>query len=66
MAAIIVAELGTDMPVFCSAQHAAAWAGVCPGNNRSAGKSKGSHTTGGNPWLRGALTECAQAAAKKK
>ena len=39
---------------------------MCPGNNRSAGKSKSSHTTGGNPWLRSALTECAQAAAKKK
>src|SRR5215471_21220526 len=36
------------------------------GNNRSAGKSRSSHTTGGNRWLRGTLTECAWAAAAKK
>jgi len=42
------------------------WAGVCPGNNRSAGKNQSSRTTGGNPWLRSALTECAWAAAAKK
>ena len=40
--------------------------GVCPGNNRSAGKNKSSRPTGGNPWLRSALTECAWAAAAKK
>ena len=39
---------------------------MCPGNNRSAGKNKSSHTTGGNPWLRSALTECAWAAANTK
>ncbi|PYM70053.1 MAG: hypothetical protein DME03_21440 [Candidatus Rokuibacteriota bacterium] len=44
-------ELGTDMPVFCSAQHAAAWAGVCPGNNENAGK----HARQGNVHLRTAL-----------
>jgi transposase len=37
-----------------------------PLTNRSAGKNKSSHTTGGNAWLRAALTECAQAWAKKK
>jgi hypothetical protein len=42
------------------------WGGVFPRNNRSAGKNKSSHTTGGNPWLRAALTECAWAAAAKK
>lgn len=39
---------------------------MCPGNNRSAGKNQSSHTTGGNPWLRSSLTECAWAAAAKK
>ena len=47
-------------------KHLSSWAGVCPGNNRSAGKNKSSHTTGGNPWLRSALTECAWAAASTK
>jgi transposase len=65
-AATILAETGADMEQFPSAKDLSSWAGVCPGNNRSAGKNKSSRTTGGNPWLRAALTECAWAAAAKK
>lgn len=65
-AATILAETGSDMSQFPSEKHFSSWAGVCPGNNVSAGKSKSSHSTGGNPWLRSALTECAWAAACKK
>ena len=65
-AAAILAETGADMKQFPTARDLSSWAGVCPGNNRSAGKNKSSHTTGGNPWLRSALTECAWAAAAKK
>ncbi len=54
------------MGQFQTERDLSSWAGVCPGNNRSAGKSKSSHTTRGNPWLRSALTECAWAAASKK
>jgi hypothetical protein len=54
------------MKTFPSEKNLSSWAGLCPGNNRSAGKSKSSHTTSGNPWLRGALVECAWAAAAKK
>jgi transposase len=65
-AATVLAETGADMQQFGDAPHISSWGGVCPGNNRSAGKSKSSHTNKGNPWLRSALTECAQGASKKK
>ena len=65
-AATILAETGTEMQQFGDAKHFSSWAGVCPGNNRSAGKDKSSHTTRGDPWLRSALTECAWAAANVK
>ncbi len=51
---------------FPSAGHLAAWAGVAPGNNESAGKRCGGKTRQGSPWLRAALVEAAQAAARSK
>lgn len=65
-AADILAETGGDMKQFETPGRISSWAGVCSGNNRSAGKNKSSRTTGGNPWLRTALTECAWAEASKK
>ncbi|MET0487929.1 MAG: IS110 family transposase [Candidatus Rokuibacteriota bacterium] len=66
VAAVIVAELGTDMTVFPSAQHAAAWAGICPGNNESAGKRMPAGARKGNVHLRTALVEAAVAASHAK
>lgn len=37
-AAVIIAEIGTDMSQFKTAAHLAAWAGLSPGNHESAGK----------------------------
>jgi transposase len=65
-AASVLAEVGPDTEPFASAKHLGSWAGVCPGNNRSAGKNKGNKTTRGNRWLRATLTECAWAAAAKR
>lgn len=64
--AIIIAELGIDMRVFPSARHAAAWAGVCPGNNESAGKRKRQPGRKGNVHLMTALVQAAVCASKKK
>ncbi len=66
MAAVLIAELGTDMNVFRDAKHAAAWAGVCPNNNESAGKHKPAGTRKGNVHLRTALVEAAVTASRKK
>jgi len=66
LAAVIIAELGVDMTVFQSVSHLASWAGVCPGNNESAGKRRNSRVTKGNLYLKSALIEAANAAARAK
>lgn len=62
----IIAEIGADMTRFPSEKHIASWAGVCPGNNESAGKRKSGRTRKGSPWLKEALVEAAQAAGRAK
>ena len=63
-ASSILIELGPDISAFPSARHCAAWAGLAPGNNESAGKRRSGRVRKGNQALRTLLIECAQAAAR--
>jgi transposase len=62
----ILAEIGTDMGRFPTAGHLLAWAGLCPGQNESAGKRKSSRLRKGAPWLKTMMVQCALPATRKK
>ena len=65
-ARILLAEIGTDMSRFPTAGHLISWAGLCPGNDESAGKRRSTRMRKGAPWLKTTLIQCAWAAARKK
>ena len=62
----IIAEIGTDMKPFKTAEHICSWAGLCPGNNESAGKRKSTSITKGNPYIKSMLCEIAWVIAGKR
>ena len=65
-AEVIIAEIGADMTRFATAGHLTSWAGLCPGNNESAGKRRSTRTTKGSQWLRTTLVQVAWAASHAK
>ncbi|WP_214626553.1 IS110 family transposase [Paenibacillus agaridevorans] len=65
-AAVILAEIGNDMTCFGGDPQLAAWAGLSPGNNESAGKKKSSRIAKGNKSLKAVLCQAAWAASKSK
>lgn len=65
-AAIILGEIGLDMSRFPTSGHLISWAGLCPGNNESAGKRRSTRLREGAPWLKAALVQAAWPATKKK
>ncbi len=62
----LVAEVGVDMARFGSSARLASWAGACPGNHESGGKSKSGRSRKGSKWLASALAEAAEAAGHSK
>jgi transposase len=65
-ASVIAAEIGLRMEQFPSAEHISSWAGVCPGNNESAGKHRNTKTRKGDRWLRTILVEAGLCAIRVK
>ncbi len=65
-AAALIAEIGDDMSQFGGMKEIASWAGLCPGNNESAGKRKSGRTRKGNKMIKTTLCEVANAAIKTK
>ncbi len=66
IAEVLLAEMGWDMSRFPTDKNLASWAGMCPGNNESAGKRRNGKTRKGSRWLRHALIEAAHGAARTK
>ena len=65
-AEVILSEIGQDMSRFPTDSHLCSWAGLCPGNNESAGKRKSGKTNKGNRHLKCILIQCAKSAKQNK
>lgn len=65
-AILLLVEIGIEMDRFGSTDRLASWAGMCPGNNESAGKTKQGRSRKGNQAVRRILCELSNAANKTK
>ena len=65
-AEVLIAEIGTDLSHFPSAEHLASWAGMCPGNAESGGRRLSGRTRRGNAWVRRTLAEVANVVSRMK
>jgi transposase len=65
-AAVILAEIGTEMRQFPTAGHLRSWSGLCPKSDQSAGKHRSRRLRRGNRWLKTALVQVAWAATRRK
>jgi transposase len=66
VAEVLLAEVGTKIDPFPTHQQLAAWAGMCPGNEESAGKRRKRRVTPGTRWLKRTLVQAAWAASHTK
>jgi transposase len=64
LARAIIAETGLDMSRFPTAAHLVSWAGLCPSARQSGPRTRTSKKGQGDTWLRGALTQAANGAAR--
>lgn len=62
----IISEIGVNLEMFPSAGHFCSWAGMCPGNNESAGKRKSTKILKGNNYLKNVLCQCAWGSARSR
>ena len=66
VAQVMLSEIGHDMSRFPTAGHLISWAGLCPGNDESAGKRRSTRLRKGAPWLKTTLVQAAWCATRAK
>jgi transposase len=64
LARTIIAETGLDMSRFPTAAHLVSWAGLCPAARQSGPRTRAGKKGQGDTWLRGALGQAANNAAR--